>query len=290
MSRPDDAVLLRVLRVFGVGSDALLGSGGEASVYALDHDRVLRVHHRGTSREGVEGRRALLSELGKSAARVPFAVPTVLDTTACEGRFVTIEPRLPGRPLTETLGESSGDDRVSLVRAYLDAAAAIGDLVIRRPWYGELSDAGAIRTETFREYLEKRAARSLSGAGREFGGIDPRELAAALPEPAQAALVHMDAFPGNMLAEHGQVTAVLDFGTVSIVGDRRLDPLTAAAYLAPLITPTATDSDLRVARQWLADRGLDDLYEPALRWIAAFWSVARDDLRLHRWCRSILLD
>jgi aminoglycoside phosphotransferase (APT) family kinase protein len=100
----------------------------------------------------------------------------------------------------------------------------------------------------------------------------------------------MDAFPGNMLVEGGTVTAVLDFGTVSIVGDRRLDPLAAAAYLAPLITPTATDSDLSVAREWLAGRGLDDLYEAAQRWIAAFWSIARDDLRLHQWCRSILLD
>jgi aminoglycoside phosphotransferase (APT) family kinase protein len=128
----------------------------------------------------------------------------------------------------------------------------------------------------------------LKAAGPRFAFLDPAGLAAALPEPDRPALVHLDAFAGNMLAKDGRITAVLDFGGVPIVGDRRLDPLAAAAYLDPDITPTASDADRAVAQEWLAERGLADLYDAARRWLAAFWSAAIDDVRLHEWCGSIL--
>ncbi len=79
------------------------------------------------------------------------------------------------------------------------------------------------------------------------------------------------------------------FGGVPIVGDAQLDPLSAVAYLTPEITPAATPRDRSVAREWLEAYGLSHLLEPATRWLAARWSFARDDVRLHDWCRSVLL-
>ncbi len=290
MNLSDEAGLARVLESFGVGVDALLGRGGEAHVYALDADRVLRVHHVDTRRSSVERRNALLAELAPGAADLPFAIPAVLDTVEREGHIVVLERRLPGRPLNAVLRDASGASRETLVRAHLDAAARIGDIALGRPGYGELCSGAPIRAETFREYLEARAAESLRRAGPDFSVIDPGELARALPEPEGPALVHMDAFAGNMLALGESITAVIDFGTVSIAGDRRIDPLAAAAYLDPPITPTATVTDRSIAREWLAERGLDELYGPARRWLAAFWSAALDDAALAGWCRSILLD
>ncbi len=289
MNLSDEAGLARTLESFGIGPDAWLGRGGEAQIYALDADRVLRVHHVDTTRSAVERRNALLAELAAGAAQLPFAIPAVLDTVEREGRIVVLERRLPGRPLDAVLADASAASRQALVRAHLDAAARIGDIALDRPAYGDLCSGAPIHAETFREYLEARAARSLRRAGPDFSGIDPGELARALPEPEGPALVHLDAFAGNMLAEGESITAVIDFGTVSIAGDRRLDPLAAAAYLDPPITPTATHADRSVAQEWLAERGLDELYAPARRWLAAFWSAAVDDLALAGWCRSILL-
>ena len=279
-----------VLDVFGVEPDALLGYGGEARVYALDRERILRVHHEGTPAETVEARTRLLDELAEHADRVPFAIPTVLETRLVAGHVVTLEERLPGRPLTQVLDEASGEGRASLVRTYLDTAQELGELGIERSWYGDLSRPDALHTATFREYLEQRAADSLRRAGADFSSIDPSELATALPEPPSPEFVHMDAFPGNMLADGEAVTAVLDFGVVALMGDRRLDPLTAAAYLADDIARVTTDSDRAVAHEWLVARGLADLFLPAQRWCATFWSFARNDARLHQWCRSVLLD
>ena len=47
MRFPEDPALARVLSDYGVAPSAQLGSGGEASVYALDAERVLRVHRPG---------------------------------------------------------------------------------------------------------------------------------------------------------------------------------------------------------------------------------------------------
>ncbi len=289
MNQAMDVGLTKVLDAFGIDSNTLLGHGGEAWVFALDDDRVARVNRSRKNRAQVACRTALLSELAYSGGRVHFDLPVILDTVEIEGYIVTVERRLPGRPLNQVLAELAGEARASLVRAYLEAAAQIGDLVVARSWYGDLLHTDAIRTATFREYLEKRAVQNLGAAGHIFKTVDPAQLAAALPEPDGAALVHLDAFPGNMLADGEIVTAVIDFGASSIMGDRRLDPLTAAAYLSPSITPTSTKRDRSVAQEWLVARGLADYYDAVRDWIAAYWSFARDDISLYRWCQSILV-
>jgi hypothetical protein len=75
----------------------------------------------------------------------------------------------------------------------------------------------------------------------------------------------------------------------TVGGDRRLDPLAAAAYLDLPITPAATDRDRGTAQEWLAEQGLGELYAPARRWLAVFSSAAMDDPPLDRWCRLVLL-
>jgi aminoglycoside phosphotransferase (APT) family kinase protein len=279
----------RVLAWLGIAEDAFLGAGAEAQVYALDARRVARIHARGVARADVSSRASLLSELAAGAGAVPFAIPRVLDIAVVETRLISIESRLPGRALSDALTDARGEQRARLIRAYLEAAARIGDLRLDRAWYGDVSPRDPIRTATFREYLRERARKSLAAAGPDFAAVDPGPLAAALPEPSSPALVHLDAFPGNMLAEDNGITAVLDFGTVSIVGDRRLDPLTAVAYLDSPITPAATPTDRRVASEWLRDHRLLDLYPPARRWLGAYWSFAREDPRLFDWCRGVLL-
>jgi aminoglycoside phosphotransferase (APT) family kinase protein len=279
-----------VLDALGIGPDDLLGQGGEAWVYGLDGARVARIYRPGTSEPGVNGRITLLQEMTANAGRVPFAIPTVLDRLEVGAHWITIERRLAGRPLIDLLLTATGPIREQLIIAYLEAAAAIHRLGVVRPWYGELLDGpDAIRTATFRDYLTQRAARSLATAGSDFAHISAAALAGALPEPDRPALVHLDAFPGNMLAnEDGEITAVLDFGVVAIMGDARLDPLAAAVYLDPPITPTATGYDRQLAQDWLADHDLDHLYQPARRWLAAFWSFAQDDPPLFAWCRAVL--
>jgi hypothetical protein len=290
MEKPIETDLFPVLKSLGIDSHALLGQGGESWVCALDNACVARINRPGSSRAQVDSRSELLAELGHSSGKVSFTIPSVLDTTEIKGFIITIERRLPGRPLIELLAETTGTKRTTLIHAYLEAAAQIGNLTIHRPWYGDLLSSDGIRTTTYHDYLRQRAAQNLKAAGPSFRNVNAVKLAAALPQPYEKSLVHLDAYPGNMLVEGDRISAVLDFGAPSLIGDRRLDPITAAIYLDPAMTPTTIETDLLVAKDWLSGRELAGHYTAVRNWIAAYWSFASDDVSLHNWCWNILVD
>ncbi len=286
--RHDRAVLAR----FGVEETDLLGRGGEARVFALDDERVLRLPHPGTDPDALDDRRDLLEAIAVGDA--PVALPAVLEHREVGGRTVVIERRLPGRDAIEVLG-ATGTNRAALVRHHLDVADAVRHLPCPATCFGELWGAGALTAETFAAWATARLTASLREAPPAFGSLDPGRLTADLvaalpePEPERPLLVHLDVFLGNLLADGDRVTALLDFGPMTIGGPAHLDPLVAIAYLHPAITPTATEGDRAVAETWAAERGLAAAVGAVERWIAAYWTGARDDQHLQRWCAEILL-
>ncbi|WP_437974426.1 hypothetical protein WMF11_38960 [Sorangium sp. So ce295] len=62
MSIEDDAPLMQVMSHLGLTRDALLGIGGEASVFAPGMKRIARIQHRGTVRETAARRDQLLAD------------------------------------------------------------------------------------------------------------------------------------------------------------------------------------------------------------------------------------
>ncbi|MEZ5376855.1 MAG: hypothetical protein R2733_10125 [Acidimicrobiales bacterium] len=286
---PADEGLRVVLRQFGVEPSELLGHGGEAWVYALDDLRVLRVLHDSGNGEHVLERQTLVDEL-RQHRHVLFKLPEVLECGSIGERTYAVERRLPGVAVSDALHRVDRPSRRSLIEAHLDTAALLGDLHLdARTWFGDLLGGSPVRATTWRGFLHDKAAWSL-GRAPGFEHVDPAELAADLPDTTEGSFVHLDAFAGNMLAVGSVITSVIDIGASSIRGDRRLDPLSAVVYLCtPAITPNADEDDRRVAQGWLANAGLSEFYEPARRWIAAFWAWAVDDPTLHQWCRSVLL-
>lgn len=284
---PDEAVLA----AFGLDGSALLGAGGEARVYALDEERVLRVPRGALPTAVLEDRRAFLDAI----AGGDLVVPEVLEHLEVAGLTVVVERRLPGRSALEVLGEP-GTDRATLVRHHLDVVARIADLRCPADSFGELWGDFALQARSFRAWAAARLGASLRVGDEAYRDLDPHRLtddlvdALAEPEPPAPVLVHLDAYLGNLLADRDRITAVIDFGPMSIGGPRDLDPAAAVAYLAPEITPTATDADRAVARTWAAERGLSDLLAPAERWLATYWTAAADDEALQRWCRRVLLE
>jgi Ser/Thr protein kinase RdoA (MazF antagonist) len=279
---PDDPAWPDVLRTLGVDRGARLGVGGEASVYALDRNRVLRVHRTGATETGVARRKELLDELAVEAVSLPFEIPRVLELRTVLECVVSVERRLPGRPLPEVLPETRSLRRAALLSSYLDAAASLGKLRIARPWFGDLLATDAIHALTFRGYLERRAALSLAARGEHLSNADPRALARELPEPAHASLLYLDFHPDNILVEDHRVSAVVDFGGGAIAGHGSLAAVTAAAYLP--------DVDQPIFHAWLEAHGLVDLYTPMRRWLAAYWAFASDDSELAGWCRAVLAE
>ena len=274
---------------FGVAPAALLGHGGEAWVYALDDDRVLRILREGGRKADVLRRGALVAELAIS--QPVYRLPEVLDVGEIEGRTYAIERQLPGRSVLAELGRIEGAARARLIEAYLDASASLGDLHLpAQAGFGDLIADDPIVAPTWRAYLEKRAARNLSRSTPALRQVDPAGIAAGLPDAATPSFVHLDAFAGNLLTDGVRITAVIDFGASSLAGDRRLDPIASAVYLSDRhVTPTATALDVHVALAWLRAKGLAGWLEPGRRWLAAYWSFEADDPEAIAWCSDVLL-
>ena len=290
VTRPYPADIVGVLSKVGADPDDVLGHGGEAWVFALGTDRVVRVLHLGGRVEEIHRRQELVNELAKS--RPSYLLPEVLEVGQAGSRVYVIERRLPGRSLRDVLGSLDGPTRPRLIETYLETVASLGDLHLEpRGGFGDLIAKDAIIRPTWRAYMTDRAATNLAGSLPEFRSIDAQALADALPEPDAASFVHLDAYVGNVLTDGLRITAVIDIGVSSVAGDRRLDPLAAVVdLLSPQITPMATTADVDVAMSWLRNAGLADCLEPAGRWFAAFWSFAVGDANVMSWCRMMLLE
>ncbi|HEX6254814.1 MAG TPA: NYN domain-containing protein [Euzebyales bacterium] len=277
-----------VLAHFGVDESALLGRGGEARVYGLDDERVVRLSHPGTDLAMLRQRRRLLDDL--AGGDIGVALPRVLEQHVIAGRGVSVERRLPGRDALDVL-DADGTDRAALVRDHLEVARRIATLPCPLRRFGPII-GDAPTAETFRAWSVARLGARLARGGPAFAGIDPvavtDDLLAVLPPADRPVVAHLDAFLGNMLADGDRISAVLDFGGLTAGAIADLDPLLAVAYLAPEITPTAVDADRATARAWVADVGLDRAVVAARRWAATMWAGEPDDQPLRQWCRRVL--
>lgn len=271
------------------GSGSLLGSGGEAQVYELDGVRVARIMRPGACLADAMARSHLLAEIAAGRKGLPFLTPTVDTVEQIGGRIVSIEPKLPGDPLQVLLGRTTGAARHDLVQSYLDTALRLREIELPRHGFGPLIGNAELRATTWGAFASARLRQNAAACPPDLRSAVDAAAAAPLAEPAEAALVHLDYFPANVLAADGKVTAVLDFGPSAMIGDARIDAWGAVAYLDAEITPTASQSDRDQAQAWLAEAGLGAGYEAARRWLAAYWSFAADDARLMAWCRRILL-
>ena len=276
------------LATFNPETATLLGEGSESRVYALDSHHVLRVCRDGASTDGVAARAALLDEITAGSRHIPFATPQVIEQGEHNGQHVTLENRLNGNSMLNALADASGSGRRMLIEQYMEAAWLLGDVAIERPFYGEICHPEPIEAPSFRAYLAERAERSLA-TSTDMTLTDSIRIAANVAEPDdRGRLVHLDFCPANVLVEGVRVSAVLDFGYASLIGDRRMTAVAAAAYLVPEITPTVKKGDQAIAFDWLRNHEMISYYTSAERWLAAYWTHASDDENLFKWCTKIL--
>lgn len=275
-----------VLARLGASDAALLGSGGEARVYSFGKDRVIRIMRPGASAEDAEARAALLREIASARGDLPFLTPAVAEVVIVGGRAVAIEQRLPGKPVADLLEQMSVTARRDLLEDYLDTALRVAEFDLERPFFGPLIGKTHLRAASWAGYASACLRESARRCPEDLREAVQREAACERPEPAHARLVHLDYYPANVLAESGRVSAVLDFGATTVMGDARMTAWSAVAYLGP---PAGREEDRLQAIEWLDRNGLTSGYDRARRWLAAYWTRATDDANLMDWCRRVLL-
>ena len=283
-----------LLEQHGVSSADELGHGGEAHVYGLDANRVLRIHHH----EAAEHMRRLAEfYAGLDRSTVPYALPEVLEVHGDGEASWSIERRLPGRPLDSLIGDLRGDDRTWALTAYVDGAAAFAGLGRPKGWpggCGELFTEEQLRADRWGDLLADRLGRQLDQADPLLQGVVPRLAAvrtrilgeARLEENRGLALVHGDWFPGNvLLGDDLRVSAAIDLGWLTVVGAPDHDVRSAVAFFEvhPWMEPGDDAALLAAAGRYLGDDARE-LVDRTRRFEQARFAFVDEDEHLHRWC------
>lgn len=286
---PDEAALLST---FGTDPDALLGSGGEARVFALpDGAVVLRVYAPTDEPHPLPLRPLLDAWAGVDLG---FALPRILDVGRRGSQSWTLEARLPGTPLDRWLAatDEAGARHRALV-GLLDATARLQELPLLQPGFGRPWAPG----ERFGSLVALLAAQvdvglALGGDGLRVLVPDVEEQVAALvhrlaTRRVRPRFVHGDLAPANVLVgEGGEVTAILDFSVHALAADPVLDLVGAVAFVE--LTPyahrlhDAARLEPVLAARLGADQWLIDAYR---RFWALYYAM---DPGLHPWCAAQL--
>jgi aminoglycoside phosphotransferase (APT) family kinase protein len=280
-----------ILARFGIDLSARIGHGGEATVYALDAERVLRVYH------GEPHDLAALAPFYQQLASqdVGFATPRILEHGTIDGLTYSVDRRIPGRAMMDLLPELRGNARRQAFESYFDGVERIRELRVDFDCYGEVLRDDSIRAASWPEVLLRRMERSLAeSAGwlpADVPGLDVkvawlRRAIEGAPEP-EPVLVHGDYFPGNVMMDDDlRVSGVIDFGPLTCVGDAMMDMASAIVFLE--VARGFEPEDLaHGVRRALERHGasIGDAIELYRAWYAIRFSPYKsDDEYLYAWC------
>ncbi|MDQ2996443.1 MAG: aminoglycoside phosphotransferase family protein [Chloroflexota bacterium] len=285
----------QILQQFGTTSAALLGKGGESSVYALDQTRVVRIYGRGASLAYLQARTDFYTQL--ATRQPPFAIPLVLDYGVIDGHLYTIERRMRGHDFAHILPQLMGRDRDRALISYLNASAQIGTITFPDALFGEmLLPHAPLQRHTWPQYLWDRVQQTLS-TSRDDLVQDVPQLERLLTEfhtrvlrslaiPTKA-LVHGDYFPGNVFIDDTlTVYGVGDFGYSTVVGDPQMDVAGAVIFLEVVSGYQETDTQLLLhylqAQSYNVSADSIDLYR--IYYSLYFSFCKRSEPNLYVWC------
>ncbi|MGC4107456.1 MAG: phosphotransferase [Thermomicrobiales bacterium] len=175
---------------------------------------IVRVPRHDTAAGALHREASILHEIGPF---LPLPTPEIALHTLPDGMFVAIHRALPGQPLLtppedriDSLADALGgflQDLHAIPHAALDGIAL--PVANRGSWRVWLRDAAA----QLAPYLDRADLQRLMDAGEAFRDA----LATVTP-----VLIHGDFGKGNILAEDGRITGIIDFGSAQI-GDPASD-------------------------------------------------------------------
>lgn len=270
-----------------------LGGGDEAEVYALGPERVIRFYKEVPRCDLAKRRRDFYATL--DCSRVAFRVPVILDDGERDGVYYTVEQRIAGVSLADALPRLAGTARQRALRGYAETSLAVRRLGCPQAGFGEVLAPSPIRSETWPDFILSRASICLEDQYHAVAArVDRadralRQLEGLLAECpcSRPELVHGDYYPANVMIDaDGQVTGLIDFGALTVMGDPRMDAAGAVLYLTGMVDVTTADK--RIVLDGVQEQGINEAVLALYRIFYAFRFLATDREGVLHWCIETL--
>ena len=271
----------------------------EADVYALDAERIVRLGKAEHQAQWAD-RMRLLSLL--NAHPLPYAVPCKLEAGTIGGRPYSIEPRLQGATLRAALPGLTEVERQHALRGFLAAIEPLSTIATADLPWGEIVGPDALHCDTWPGFLRQKVrqvlARSRQRLERDVAGLDAAISAfergvEKLPTSLPKTLVHGDFYPANILvAPDRSISAVLDFGSLTVVGDPDLDRAEALAAVEDPVRDGRSEQEAEWFRSEIVARCSSGVL-PRLRLYQLFYALRFSDCgdsdpATYAWCLRLL--
>jgi putative membrane protein len=288
-----------LLAAFRIGRDQLLGSGGESEVFAIDHDRVLRLY-----RDRHEAPRQTAAQLqvlyqSWSDSDIGLELPLIIELGELNGRFFTVDRRFSGRNFSGWLQSADLIQRRAALITFLDATERLQHLRSPVPGFARLiGDSAPQQFGTLVELISNMLSGPIQSSRDHLERDVPHvaevwnELHAALAQRSVTpAVVHGDVCPANAFLSQGPqgpvVTGIADFSPHTMHADPLLDLAGAMIFLE--LEPYA---DAAADATWLEAVAVERHGREIVRWIDAyrrfygfyFSNTYAFDPTLYAWC------
>jgi hypothetical protein len=214
----------------------LIGQGMEGAVYDLGDDQVGKVWFDRRPAD-VLPLQAFLDELNHQD--LPFRTPDISRVDAVDDCAVSIEAKLRGTPLSESVA-TGAITRQQGLDLFAEVVQALGKTTAgpaskALPLIGESTASWqGSWGETLAEVVSRRAAASRQHLQKEVDGFGEllERVQAKLKalEPTGLQIIHGDICPPNLLIDEDGRVALLDWGFFTTAGDNTFDAATAAGF------------------------------------------------------------
>ena len=278
-----------ILEKFNLTENDLLGSGGESWVYQLDDERILRIAKGGaTDRWYFEASKKFYDSLPK----LDFALPVIFAIEEHDGSIVSVENRIPGKPLSKLLPNLSPANKRKTFANYLAAVEKLKDITYPDLPYGEILTEDPVTSSTWSGFLstlvQKAVAKhDLRADVPKLDEVADETLAmiSKLPNPTKS-LVHGDYCPENMMVDSElNVTGIIDFSKQTVVGDSLMDVAGGLLFLE--VTDGYTPDNSEILHDIIVekyDASIDEVIQLYRLYYSFYWSGEKGDKNLYRWC------
>jgi putative membrane protein len=288
-----------LLAAFGTGRDQLLGSGGESEVFAIDHERVLRLY-----RNRHEAPRSTATQLQAlyqhwSGSDVGLELPLIIEVGERNGRFFTVDRRFSGRNFSGWLQHADITQRRAALITFLDATERLQQLQSPVSGFARLiGDSAPQQFSTLVELLSSMLSGPTQFSQDQLERDVPdvadvwNQLHTALAQRSVApAVVHGDVCPPNAYLSQGPqgpvVTGIADFSPHTVHADPLMDLAGALIFLE--LEPYA---DAAADGAWLEAVAVERHGREIVRWIDVyrrfygfyFSNAYAFDPTLYAWC------
>ncbi|MGW4503656.1 phosphotransferase family protein [Streptomyces sp. NPDC004436] len=224
----------QLLAARGLSYADLIASGTEARVYALGRDQVLKVYADPDQRSALETIADLYRRFDRNS--VPFALPEIQNIEQHGPLLAVTETLLPGTPMGDALDLTNPATEA----AYLAAVRDFTSLRLTTPLDRRMlldpdpTHQGEDWNAFLLRLLTQKLPKVLTHLRLDVPAVDSitNRLTARLAQPytGPEGVIHGDLYPDNILVADSKVSAVIDFGTFTLLGDPLYDLAGACAY------------------------------------------------------------